>query len=59
MFEWEAHWASLFMFSSIVYSDARDLGVGGVVKDHEGVILIFRGLLMKCFAAIFVSLVFP
>ena len=44
---------------SIVYSDASDLGVGGVVKDHEGVILIFRGLLMKCFAAIFVSLVFP
>ena len=23
---------------SIVYSDASDLGVGGVVKDHEGVI---------------------
>ena len=23
---------------SIVYSDASDLGVGGVVKDHQGVI---------------------
>ena len=34
MFEWEAHWASI----SNVYLDASDLGVGGVVKDHEGVI---------------------
>ena len=36
---------------SIVYSDASDLGVGGVVKDHGVLFVIFRGLLMKCFAA--------
>ena len=53
---------------SIVYSDASDLGVGGVVKTTRVLFVIFRGLLMKCFAAprgvslrqsILVSLVFP
>ena len=44
---------------SIVYSDASDLGVGGVVKTTRVLFVIVRGLLMKCFPAIFVSLVFP
>lgn len=40
MLEWEAHWSTVFCSRIVVYSDASDVGAGGVFKEQDSLICL-------------------